>query len=429
MSIHLCLQVALILCVYGSNNVDGLSCNSVKNCTTCVSKESWMKNCRWCSKTNSCHAFASLPNIMCPASKHCHNHRPSNVYGCNVPQGEYCPESAYINVLLSAVAYSDQPEECLHRLLPDNGFRLVAAIGRKCHGFLFKYKECFAAVAVSDNLKLIVVANRGTTSTKQLIEEGLETLICPKIPFKTGGEVQAYFYNAFDKIYSCVSGNVKDLLETHPDYTVAVTGHSLGGAIASLIAVSFVHDNIVSKDKMTLYTFGMPRVGDKTYAKSHNKLVKSSWRVVHSNDIVARLPTQTNKDPNNQPYHHKTEVYYPAEDMPHDASYKVCTVDEDPTCGNSNSDWNIDNHIYYFNFHVGEACSNIGARRKRSVDGEEISAMSDMFTDDTCKVIHFGDVTGEVRSGQNVIKISVHLILTMMVSLSYYINRIFECLD
>ncbi|KAL4240038.1 hypothetical protein ACF0H5_000833 [Mactra antiquata] len=421
MSILLVLQVALILCVYGLSNVDGSSCNSVKDCITCVSKKSWVplinKKCNWCPLTSSCHTYKSLLNV-CPAGGNVH--KTADCY--NVSQVEYRPESAYINVLLSAVAYSDHPQECLNQLLPEGGFRLVAVVGRNCSSFLFKYKECFAAVAVSHHLKLIVVANRGTTSTKQLMDEVLTTLFIPKIAFKTGGKVQKYFNDAFYQLYPCVSSTVKGLLKEYPDYSVTVTGHSLGGAIASLTAVSFVYDNIISKDKMALYTFGMPRVGDKTSAISYDNIVKSSWRVVHSNDYVARVPTRINLNPSNQPYHHKTEVYYSAVDMPHDASYRVCKVDEDPSCVNSRRfnllDMNVDYHIYYFNIHVGQVCSNIGARRKRSVDGEEISAMSGMFTNGTCKVIHFGDVTGEVRSGQNAIKISVILILAVMVSLT-----------
>ncbi|KAL4231118.1 hypothetical protein ACF0H5_008701 [Mactra antiquata] len=391
MSTILGLQVALlILCFYCSSNVNGASCNSLKDCVRCVSMKSWVrsKNCRWCPLTNSCHTYMSMYNV-CPASFD----KAANCYV--VPKGKYLRDNAYINVLLSAVAYSDHPQECLNKLLPDGGFKLVAAIGRKCSGSLINYKECFAAVAISDHLKRIVVANRGTTSTSQLIHQMLNALIVPKKSFKTGGEVQQYFNDAFYKLYPCVSKCVKDLRNSHPDYDLAVTGHSLGGAIASLTAVSLVYDKIVPKDKMVLYTYGQPRVGDKTYAMSFDKIVKSSWRVVHSNDIVARIPTQTNLNLNKQPYHHKTEVYYPAVNMPPDAPYKVCARDEDPTCVSSNffNPFNIltyiKHHQYYFNTQVGQVCSSIGPKRKRSDDGEEISAMADMFTEDNCRVIHF----------------------------------------
>ncbi|KAL4224799.1 hypothetical protein ACF0H5_015495 [Mactra antiquata] len=339
--------------------------------------------------------------------------------------GEYSPESAYINVLLSAVAYSDHPQKCLDQLFPGGGFKLVAGVLCKCNSFLFEYKECFEAVAVSEHLKLIVVANRGTTNNTQLFEEVLTALTIPKQNLKTGGRVQKYFYDAFNLLYPCVSKAVKDQLSSYPDYTVVITGHSLGAAIASLTAVSLVHDDIISENMMTLYTFGMPRVGDKTYASRHDKLVNNSWRIIHTYDYVTRVPLQINLSPDDQPYHHKTEVYYPAVDMPPNASYKICSINEDPSCVRSNAfnlvNFNVDYHTHYFNKHVGGACKTLGARRKRSIDGEEISAMAHLLTKDTCRIIPFDDDI----SGQNIIHLNFPLILIAIIFLHAYLSFYF----
>lgn len=68
---------------------------------------------------------------------------------------------------------------------------------------------------------------------------------------------------------------------------VTFTGHSLGGALASLAALYF---SDINKDKIDesfhkmdiqLYTYGQPRVGDIYYSEMHDEYVKNSWRIVH----------------------------------------------------------------------------------------------------------------------------------------------------
>lgn len=54
-----------------------------------------------------------------------------------------------------------------------------------------------------------------------------------------------------------------ELTAAHPDYTLFVTGHSLGAAAAALCSADLLDRfNIPS----TLYTFGEPRVGDHAFA-------------------------------------------------------------------------------------------------------------------------------------------------------------------
>jgi hypothetical protein len=61
------------------------------------------------------------------------------------------------------------------------------------------------------------------------------------------------------------------------------TGHSLGGALATLAAD--LHGG-----EETLYTFGSPRVGDADFSQGHAQRVSATWRMVHDRDLVARVP-------------------------------------------------------------------------------------------------------------------------------------------
>lgn len=67
---------------------------------------------------------------------------------------------------------------------------------------------------------------------------------------------------------------------------VVVTGHSLGGAIATLCA-QYLSDYIPN---VVTYTFGSPRVGDYLFADLFNITISNSYRVVNKDDIVPHLP-------------------------------------------------------------------------------------------------------------------------------------------
>lgn len=64
------------------------------------------------------------------------------------------------------------------------------------------------------------------------------------------------------------------------------TGHSLGGAMATICAGRCLLSHIKSEPE-GLYTFGSPRVGDKRYVNYTNI---PHYRWVNNNDVVARVP-------------------------------------------------------------------------------------------------------------------------------------------
>lgn len=54
-----------------------------------------------------------------------------------------------------------------------------------------------------------------------------------------------------------------------------VVGHSLGGALASLMSGYVVDVGIYTGNQVTMVTLGQPRVGDATYASYHDSRVSS----------------------------------------------------------------------------------------------------------------------------------------------------------
>ncbi|MEO1403203.1 MAG: lipase family protein, partial [Cyanobacteria bacterium J06635_1] len=67
-----------------------------------------------------------------------------------------------------------------------------------------------------------------------------------------------------------------------------VTGHSLGGALATMAAASLQENGIRIAG---VYTFGQPRVGDTKFTSQFNqKLADKFFRFVNNNDVVPHLP-------------------------------------------------------------------------------------------------------------------------------------------
>jgi pimeloyl-ACP methyl ester carboxylesterase len=69
---------------------------------------------------------------------------------------------------------------------------------------------------------------------------------------------------------------------------VTICGHSLGGALATLLALDVAANTRFSDP--TVYSYGSPRVGDSLFASTYNQVVKNSYRIANRLDIVPALP-------------------------------------------------------------------------------------------------------------------------------------------
>jgi hypothetical protein len=131
---------------------------------------------------------------------------------------------------------------------------------------------------------------------------------------------------------------VEGLRTSYPSYSVKVTGHSLGAALAQLTSMDLAKAGI----KSTVLNFGQPRTGDFTYSQFVPSKVASTWRVVHDKDTVPHLPPSTGMDF----YHVCSEEF---EDK--SGQYTSCSSSncEDPACSNQfdPGPYDADEHCYY----------------------------------------------------------------------------------
>ncbi|GLC58164.1 hypothetical protein PLESTB_001325800 [Pleodorina starrii] len=87
---------------------------------------------------------------------------------------------------------------------------------------------------------------------------------------------------------------------------VIFTGHSLGGAMATLAAYDLAArktDGFFSGD-VQLYTFGSPRVGNQAFMEAFNNMVPNAWRFTNTDDIVPRVPYSWRFDGARTTYYH-----------------------------------------------------------------------------------------------------------------------------
>lgn len=98
------------------------------------------------------------------------------------------------------------------------------------------------------------------------------------------------FSNALDSVFDQIDKTLSGLRGSGA--LLYITGHSLGGALATLCAARLAHSNTYSIQG--LYTFGCPRVGNGDFAQTFRSLVGPvAYRLVNNEDLVTRVPPRT----------------------------------------------------------------------------------------------------------------------------------------
>ncbi len=101
------------------------------------------------------------------------------------------------------------------------------------------------------------------------------------------GGIHRGFARAMEAAWAQIGGKLTELGSASPP--VLMAGHSLGGALAALFAQHFSKRSGRAPDG--IYTFGMPRLGSEKFARQFNhELGQITYRLVHADDIVARVP-------------------------------------------------------------------------------------------------------------------------------------------
>ncbi|KAI5891636.1 alpha/beta-hydrolase [Schizophyllum commune H4-8] len=223
-----------------------------------------------------------------------------------------------------------------------NGRVLVSEISNS-------YTDIQGYVARDDERRELIVALRGSLSMTDILLDAsvvLVPFISPGVTAPDGVKVHSGFLAAWNSVALEVIAIVTEELERLAGcgYSLVATGHSLGGALATMAIVA-LRQRFTGVPVTKLYSYGAPRVGNAEFANWVNQVVgRTAFRVVHAKDGV---PTMI---PTSMGYAHHGVEYWQKCEPPAPENTVRCACDgEDPKCSASVPSEGInEDHMQYF---------------------------------------------------------------------------------
>ena len=245
----------------------------------------------------------------------------------------------FTNVWLSGAAYCNK----------DNYKTMV--LSGPATGFLYRdtlydiKTDLQGYIGVLSSEKTIYIVFRGSSSILNWMDDFEMSLV----PYDTylsecnDCKIHNGFYKSALGVKNKTIETVNILKKLYPHYTITVTGHSYGAAVAQIIAMELENIGISSK----VYNYGQPRLGNKNYADFSNTILDEYWRITHYKDIVPHLPPTTK----NGYIHSCGELYQNENDELIQCSEYIC---EDTKCSDQYKIYqtNADDHEYYLDHRV-----------------------------------------------------------------------------
>lgn len=128
----------------------------------------------------------------------------------------------------------------------------------------------------------LVVAFAGTETSADVKADA--SIGDVEVPGEWTAGRKARAHAGFVRMYADLRTHVRQRVQQSGASEVVFTGHSLGGALATLAGL----DN--NTKKVTVVTFGAPPVGDSNFARAFDASVPTCVRVVNPYDPVTTLP-------------------------------------------------------------------------------------------------------------------------------------------
>lgn len=229
------------------------------------------------------------------------------------PVASYSEITAQQMMLLSGSAYATPPGICDPKYEATKNFLVT-------HRFSSSYKGIPLAGLAGVNFikRRITLVFKGTGSAQQLIHEFTQFNGVTFNSQYPNVKVNSYFRAAQLSMFTQAKAALLDLQQKYPTYQLYMSGHSLGGAIATIMAFDFYTQNLLIRNDPVLYSFGQPRAGNYEFAKQFDKFIPTAYRIVNGRDVVAHVPPCntalfrrgciTGSKQNN--YHHGIEIWY-----------------------------------------------------------------------------------------------------------------------
>jgi len=145
-------------------------------------------------------------------------------------------------------------------------------------------------VALDPVRSLIIVTFAGSGRTiRNWITDFTFLLVPATIPGCGDCWIHSGFATGWSERRTVVLDAVTSALASHGDYKLILTGHSIGGAVATLAAVELRGMG----HEADMYTYGTPRIGNgafATFVTEQAPALGGNFRMTHVNDPVPQLP-------------------------------------------------------------------------------------------------------------------------------------------
>jgi triacylglycerol lipase len=136
------------------------------------------------------------------------------------------------------------------------------------------------------NEEVIILAFRGTEG--RCIKDWMTDADLALVR-ESSGRVHHGFSFGLEAIWLDILANLQNFRTNNQ--TLFITGHSLGGALATLAAAKL---QAFGYPVQGIYTFGSPRVGDMDFFNHFSQIFpNSAFRFVNNNDVVTRIPPRS----------------------------------------------------------------------------------------------------------------------------------------
>jgi len=130
----------------------------------------------------------------------------------------------------------------------------------------------------------IVIAFRGTVGILDWLNDFKGILVSS--PYSKG-KIHKGFLDSLRNLEEEMYEELMTLVKKHPLAKIYITGHSKGGALATLMGQFIISKNKKLKRKISVVTFGSPRVGNKEFSSDYDI---NHYRYESFWDIVPHLP-------------------------------------------------------------------------------------------------------------------------------------------
>lgn len=201
----------------------------------------------------------------------------SNLLTPPIHRAAYSDRTAWIMASMAHLAYDRFEDSRIARKLfiaklQGGGFKLIKT-------FYSKETDTQAFLAESND-GYAVLAFRGTEiSKRQDLKIDAQAMRVSVLE----GRIHSGFRNAYESVAKEIERSVLKL----KDIPLYITGHSLGGALATVATQRLEHHLKIREVIAACYTFGSPRVGDSHYDMEFKSPI---YRVVNTTDIVTVIP-------------------------------------------------------------------------------------------------------------------------------------------